>query len=237
MPFIWVSAEKRLPLLSYLHHQALPTTPIHMSNDNSTKNMLAECIAEWPQIENGIHYKQLVDYHSYNAFGTYSLSNEEWDNREMILNFKNNSELTDPISHQIAMTKAIQLLTDLLEKTFGTLLPQLTLACIPASTAEKTEARFKEFAKLVTDATGMANGYEHIHIVTDQDPEHLADSHLPKYAFDNEYFNGRNVLLFDDIMATGKSMGKFATHMEETGANVTAAVVLGKTVTKKLKEE
>ena len=208
-----------------------------MSNENGITSTLTGCVAQWPQLDSGIHYKHLVDYHSYNAFGTYSLSNEEWDNREMIFNFKNNSELTDPISHQKAMTKAIQLLTVLLEETFGTLLPHLTLACIPASTTEKTVARFKDFAQLVTEATGMDNGYEHIHIVSDQDPEHLGDSHLPKYAIDADYFKGRNVLLFDDIMATGRSMSQFAAHVEAAGAQITAAVVLGKTVTKKMREE
>lgn len=189
-----------------------------------------QCTVSWPQLACGLRYQHLVDYHSYTGFGTYNLSNEEWDNREMIFNFKNNSELTDPISHQQAMEKAILLFTDLLTKTFGEHLPSLTLACIPASTAEKTEARFKEFARRVTEATGMENGYDHIQVVADQDPERLSDSHLPQYAIDPEYFKGRKVLLFDDIMATGRSMGKFASRMEEAGAEVVAAVVLGKTV-------
>lgn len=188
--------------------------------------------ATWDTLESGIPYKQLVDYHSYNAYGSYSLSNEEWDNREMIFNFKNNSELTDPISHRQAMEKAIALFTRLLNDTFGECLPMLTLACIPASTAEKTRARFEEFAQLVAQDTGMTNAYEHIHVVADQDPEHLGDSHLPQYAFDADFFNGRLVLLFDDIMATGGSMGKFAERLQETGALVAAAVVLGKTVRK-----
>ena len=68
---------------------------------------LASCTESWPQLSSGIRYKHLVDYYSYNAFGAYSLSNEEWDNRDMIHNFKNNSELTDPISHLNAMNKAI----------------------------------------------------------------------------------------------------------------------------------
>ena len=128
------------------------------------------------------------------------------------------------------MKKAISLFTELLVSTFGDLLPSLTLACIPASTAEKTEARFKEFAQHMAEATGMENGYEHIKVVADQDPEKLGDSHLPQYAIDTEYFKDRKVLLFDDIMATGNSVGKFAKRMEETGADVVAAVVLGKTV-------
>ena len=204
-------------------------THSNMTEDSKTLRGLTD---SWAKLDNGIPYRQLVDYHSYNAYGTYNLSNEEWDNREMIFNFKNNSELTDPISHQQAMEKAIQLFTDLLKPTFGEHLPLLTLVCIPASTAEKTVARFKEFAELVTANTGMVNGYEHINIVEDQDPEHLGDSHLPQYAIDPEFFNGRNVLLFDDIMATGGSVKQFAARMEEAGAFVVAAVVLGKTVRK-----
>jgi len=205
--------------------------------DTTAANRLAECVASWPQLQSGISYRALVDYHSYNAYGTYNLSNEEWDNREMIFNFKNNSELTDPISHRNAMEKAITLLTALLHDTFGPMLPQLTLACIPASTAAKTAARFEEFAQLVTRQTGMDNGYGHISVVADQDPDHLGDSHLPQYAIDPDYFAGRHVLLFDDIMATGSSVSKFAAHMAEAGATVTAAVVLGKTVAKPAQHE
>ena len=204
-------------------------------NDNNPTNppqdrTLEQCVDSWPMIDSGVHYMHLVDYHSYNGFGTYNLSNEEWDNREMIFNFKNNSELTDPISHRNAMEKAFCLLTELLDKTFGDLTSQLTLACVPASTAEKTEARFKEFAQKVVEKTGMTNGYEHIREVVDQDPERLEDSHLPQYEIEQEFFKGKKVLLFDDIMATGKSLGKFANNMREAGAQVVAAVVLGKTV-------
>ncbi len=203
-------------------------------NDNPTPapqaSNLAECTASWPQLPGGLPYQRLVDYHSYTGFGTYNLSPEEWDNREMIFNFKNNSELTDPISHRQAMEKAFQLFTTLLHETFGELLPTLTLACVPASTAAKTEARFKEFAQLVTQDTGMTDGYEHIQVVADQDPEHLGDSHLPQYAIPPAFFTGRKVILFDDIMATGSSLAKFANNMREAGAEVVAAVVLGKTV-------
>ena len=196
---------------------------------------LTSCTDSWPQLSSGIRYKHLVDYYSYNAFGAYSLSNEEWDNRDMIHNFKNNSELTDPISHLNAMNKAIELLLVLLNESFGELLPQLTLVCIPASTAEKTAARFEEFAKLVCEKTGMTNGYEHITVVADQ--EYLSGSHLPQYDIDNTFFADRPVLLFDDIMATGGSVTKFAAHMAETGAQVIGAVVLGKAVPRKQEQE
>ena len=140
------------------------------------------------------------------------------------------SELTDPISHKNALDKAISLVLPLLSDTFGEATKQLTLVCIPASTAEQTAARFEEFAQRVTEATGMTNGYEHITIVADKDG--VGDSHLPEYAIDTEFFDGRRVLLFDDIMVTGGSVNKFATRLSELGIDIVAAVVLGKTVAK-----
>ena len=196
---------------------------------------LTKCIEKWPKLNGGIHYQYLVDYHSYTGFGTYSLTNEEWDNREMIYNFKNNSELTDPISHKNALNKAIDMVLPLLNETFGEVLKQLTLVCIPASTAEQTAARFEEFAQRVTEATGMTNGYDHITIVADKDG--VGDSHLPEYAIDNEFFVGRKVLLFDDIMVTGGSVNKFATRLTDAGIDIAAAVVLGKTVAKRQTDE
>lgn len=212
-----------------------------MNNETLHPNMakpcdtLTSCIEKWPRLNGGIRYQYLVDFHSYTGFGTYSLTNEEWDNREMINNFKNNSELTDPISHQIALDKAISLVLPLLRDTFGEALKQLTLVCIPASTAEQTAARFEEFAQRVTEATGMTNGYDHITVVADKDG--IGDSHLPEYAIDSDFFAGRKVLLFDDIMVTGGSVNKFATRLSDADIDIVAAIVLGKTVAKKQGDE
>ena len=205
--------------------------------NDTQSSQLHTCVADWPQLNGGVHYKHLVDYHSYHAFGTYNLSPEEWDIREMIYNFKNNSELTDPISHRQAMQKAIGMLVPVLEKTFGELLRELTLVCIPASTAEKTAARFEEFSSLITAQTGMENGYPHVNVVVDGESKHLGDTHQPQYALDADYFKGRQVLLFDDILATGNSVTRFAEQMADAGADVVAAAVLGKTVANKYDKE
>ena len=88
---------------------------------------------------------------------------------------------------------------------------------------------------MVCEKTGMTNGYEHITVVADQ--EYLSGSHLPQYDIDNTFFADRPVLLFDDIMATGGSVTKFAAHMAATGAQVIGAVVLGKAVPRKQEQE
>ena len=204
-------------------------------NASTPCSPFVQCVASWPRLTSGVAYNYLVDYHTYNTYGAYNLSAEEWDNREMIYNFKNNSELTDPISHQQAMEKAIGLLLPMLKTTFGELLSQLTLVCIPASTAEKTVARFEEFARIVTGDTGMDNGFTHVQVAVDAESKHLADQ--PLYTIDEEWFKDRDVLLFDDIMATGGSIKSFAKQMKAAGAHVVAAVVLGKTISDKFARE
>lgn len=37
-------------------------------------------INSWPVLKNGLHYKWLVDYAAFSAFGTFELTAEEWEN-------------------------------------------------------------------------------------------------------------------------------------------------------------
>ena len=64
-------------------------------------------INSWPVLKNGLHYKWLVDYAAFSAFGTFELTAEEWEKRDLIVNFKGNSELTTEMDHQEALKKAI----------------------------------------------------------------------------------------------------------------------------------
>ena len=113
-------------------------------------------IASWPCLSNGLHYNWLVDYAAFSAFGTFELSAEEWEKRDLIVNFKGNSELTTEIDHQQAVDKAIDLVSSFLKAVFSEkegatnslpTLSQLTLVCLPASTRKHTERRFRKFSE------------------------------------------------------------------------------------------
>lgn len=67
--------------------------------------VISENISQWPCLSDGLHYNWLVDYAAFSAFGTFELSPEEWEKRELIVNFKGNSELTTEIDHQQALKK------------------------------------------------------------------------------------------------------------------------------------
>jgi hypothetical protein len=51
-----------------------------------------------------------------------------------------------------------------LKENFGEKLTELVFTCIPASTAEKNETRYKAFSERVCELTGAINAYDHIKV-------------------------------------------------------------------------
>ncbi len=184
-------------------------------------------IEKWPTLANGLHYKWMVDYPAFSSFGTYELSQEEWENRGLVANFKGNSALTTDIDHQAAVEKAISLTTDFLNEWLGQDAQGLTLVCVPSAQEAKTKRRYREFSEQVSKALGMTNAYPAFsynkHVDEDGDE-------VDELVIDKAYFKGRKVVLFDDIIASGESLRKFSDYLAGLGAEIIAAVVLGKTI-------
>lgn len=164
----------------------------------------------WHQLTNGLPYKWIVDFMSYRGSATYQLSNEDWEKRNYIVNFKGNSELTTEIDHQTALQRAVRDVSTLIASSFGDKTSTLTLVCVPAATPENTERRFKTFSERVCEECQIENGYGHWE--------------------EADYLKDKDVILFDDIIASGKSVAKYADKLTSLGANVVAAIALGKTV-------
>lgn len=166
-------------------------------------------IQDWKQLEGGLKYTWLVDYLAYSAFGTFELSPEDWEKRELIANFKGNSELTTEIDHKQAVDKAITLTSQFIKDTFGSEAKDLTLVCVPAKIEHNTQHRFERFSQEVCAQTGMENAYGRI---------------------TKDFVKGKDVVLFDDIIASGGSISKFAANIKTLGANIICAIALGKTI-------
>ena len=197
-------------------------------------------INSWPVLKNGLHYKWLVDYAAFSAFGTFELTAEEWEKRDLIVNFKGNSELTTEMDHQEALKKAIEMVSDKLknlrkprrygvhlQNLLGEEAAQFTLVCIPAALEAHTKRRFKEFSEEICKATGMTNAYpafSYTHDV-DEDGDPVDELHI-----DEAFFQGKKIILFDDIIASGNSVAKFADQLEGYGAKVELALALGKKI-------
>ena len=110
-------------------------------------------------------------------------------------------------------------------------LKYLTLVCIPASSQIKTQARYEEFSNRICGELGLINAYPHISVVTEKEERRSGGTSIDtnKLSFDEDFFKGKYVLLFDDVITRGDSMRTFKRKMESLGATVVGGLSLGKT--------
>ena len=161
----------------------------------------------------------------------FDATEEEWYDRQLIWSFKNDPNKRTRIPHDEALDELMPWVEEELKDTFGDLLSNLTLVCIPASTPAKNEARYELFSNLLCQATGMTNAYSHMVINEERVARHEGGiaGETDTITFDEEFFKGKNILLFDDLLTRGDSMRKFGRKMSSLGANVIASMTIGKT--------
>lgn len=75
----------------------------------------------------------------------------------------------------------------------------------------------------------MSNGYSYVNVVSDGETSHLGGSSSSEISIDNSYFNGRYVILFDDVITSGRSMERLKRAIETAGGTVIAGLSIGKT--------
>ena len=123
------------------------------------------------------------------------------------------------------------IMDELLSTFSGYSLKYLTLVCIPASSQAKTKARYEEFSSIICEESGMINAYPHITVTEERLEKHLGGTNTDtdKLSFDEDFFKGKYVLLFDDIITSGDSMRTFQRKIEALGATVVGGLCLGKT--------
>lgn len=66
-------------------------------------------------------------------------------------------------------------------------------------------------------------------MVRDATPKHLGGDGNPTIEINSNYFRGKYVVLFDDIITSGRSMSRMKSLLESAGANVICGLSIGKT--------
>lgn len=181
---------------------------------------------DWCKLGNGFLYKYLLIY--YPTTCSFEATNAEWENRFLVWNFKNTPGKTSSLQHKRALETLIPKLLRILKSSFKDL-SRITLVCIPASTRSSNISRYELFSDILAKRTGMINSYKHITILKDGEPKHLGGTGKPTLQFDKDFFVGKYVLLFDDVITSGSSMLSIKTKLESMGAYVVAGLAIGKT--------
>lgn len=198
--------------------------------EEKAKKNLIEGVGLWDTLLGGLKYTYLFYY--YPTTCEFKANEEEWANRRIVWNFKNNLERISPFEHDNTLNKVIAMIkTKLLSSFSEEGLKYLTLVCIPASSQAKTQARYEEFSSRICEELGMINAFPHITVTEERLEKHLGGTNTDtdKLSFDEDFFKGKYILLFDDVITRGNSMRTFKRKMEELGATVVGGLCIGRT--------
>ena len=194
------------------------------------KNTLVAKVRNWPNIRGVIHCFSILKY--FPTTCDFDATESEWEDRWTVWNFKNTPGKTSNEDHEEALNIVIPKLKSILVNTFGKdNLKELTLVCIPASSAVKTNARYEEFSRKICEETGMYNAYDYIKVISSCSEKKFGGSGITtdNLSLDCDFFKRKNVILFDDVITKGDSMIRFKYIMESLGANVICGLSIGKT--------
>lgn len=173
-------------------------------------------------------------YNYYPTTCQWDANQDEWNIRNIIWNFK--ASPNKPISenkiihdHQNSVSIVEPLFCKSLRFFFKTDISKLTLVCLPSSKAVVTRRRYEDFSEMLCRDLGMDNAYSHVRVTKDGEAKHTGGTIPAEYAIDDYYFKGRYVLLFDDVITSGKTLYKWTSKLESAGAKVIGAVSIGRT--------
>lgn len=163
--------------------------------------------------------------YNYKPMRIKEVTSEDWNVRKMVWAFKDGK----------ASEWCAEVVASRLMRVYGSRVKQLVFACIPASSACKNELRYKRFAQRVCELAGCINGYEAITVSGQRlaihefrEGKRLNDTQI--ISFDNSFFAGKEVVVFDDIITQGRSYARFACAIEAIGASVVGGIFLGRTM-------
>ena len=122
-------------------------------------------------------------------------------------------------------------------QTYGDKAGDFVLVCAPAANSKKYTKRFSHFASKVSQEAKVQNGNDHLFIHGERTAKHNSANHVSesfgyRVALDREYFKGKKVIIFDDVITSGATAQEFASQLAECGAEVMGAMFLA--ITKRM---
>lgn len=191
--------------------------------------MIVEAVRNWDTIFMGFHAISMLDYYSTTL--KVIATSEIWNDRRMVWNFKNNPEKVYDEENAKAVEWVVKQAEEIIVTTFGKENAQyITFVCIPASSQEMSERRYKAFAEKLCKATGMIESFNYIKVTHTKAEVHTGGKSFSQdmLKYDPNFFKGKYVLLFDDIITTGSSMKSFKAKLQELGSIVIGGMSIGR---------
>lgn len=149
--------------------------------------------------------------------------------RKLVWSFKS-GENTEYVAQKTA---------DELINKYGDDISGIVFVCVPASSKEKNEIRYKNFSKRVCELSGAINAYDHVRVVNERPEIHKhrkqrnnAADNVESLEIDKDFFNKARFCLFDDLLTSGASGAALSNKLEQYGAQFLGFFALAKTTYK-----
>lgn len=105
--------------------------------------------------------------------------------------------------------------------------------CLPASSQLRHDLRYRQFSKAVSTQCGMTDFNQFITFKHERNQKHIHGGVLgSEFAHVNipyQQLAGKNVVIFDDIITSGRSLSAVSQRLRDCGAHIILAVFLAKT--------
>lgn len=101
--------------------------------------------------------------------------------------------------------------------------------CVPAHSMSATESRWKKLSQLVCKSTGLKNGFKFLISQNDRPEKHYGNDVHSEYVLDKNALDGKFIILFDDVVTSGKTMGNYVNELKHSRANIICRIALAKT--------
>lgn len=198
---------------------ALKERQKQLVRNRDIKARLQRAVSDWEEVK-GIPYYHFFWYYPKSKFNEDEITDVSITVRRLVYSFK------DGVHNDTVRSIVVQKL----QMTFDSEdLRRLTFVCIPASTISVNRERYEYFSYRVCHELGMTDAFDHITITKEKTASHLGGEDSAEFTFDIDFFRGRMIVLFDDIVTRGGSMQRFKSIMEGLGATVICALSIGRT--------
>lgn len=167
-------------------------------------------------------------------FGTYVpkafrelATEEERSFSEWVINFKD--------GQKAQLKEGAQMVIGKLRQWYGDKARELVVVPVPCSSMAQYRFRFSYFCVVVANTLGQENPMQHVTILGKRTAAHRNPAHTIaqddnyEVQIDGDFFNGKKVVIVDDIVSSGRTADDFAKLLEEAGAEVKGGIFFAKT--------
>lgn len=152
---------------------------------------------------------------------------EERSFSEWVINFKD--------GQKAQLKEGAQMVIGKLRQWYGDKAKDLVVVPVPCSSMAQYRFRFSYFCVVVANTLGQANPMQHVTILGKRTAAHRNPAHTVvkddnyEVQVDGDFFNGKKVVIVDDIISSGRTADDFAKMLEEAGAEVKGGIFFAKT--------